>query len=91
MTKPRGVQWLEQTTGQTLERLPLSGDGARHLSLRVPDELYRQLEQLAAARGESVSHTARRLIADGIAAAEHPDRGAIDTAIAVLERLRRSS
>jgi hypothetical protein len=39
---------------------------SRHLSARVPHPLYAQLEQLANARGETVSQVARTLIIDGL-------------------------
>jgi hypothetical protein len=90
MNKPRGVEWLERETGQQLERQNLSGDEARHLSLRIPASLFGELEQLAAQRNETISQTARRLLADGLARIDDPDREAIDTAIAALEKLRRS-
>jgi hypothetical protein len=47
-------------------------------------------DAIAAERDESVSQTARRLLADGVARTLNPDREAIDTAIAALERLRQS-
>jgi len=89
MSKPRGVEWLERETGEKLERQALSGDEGRHLSLRVPGELFGRLEQLAAQRNETISQTARRLLADGLGRIDDPDREAIDTAIAALEQLRR--
>ena len=92
MSKPRGVGWLERETGQKLERqAPLSGDEGRHLSLRVPADLLGRLEQLAVQRNETISQTARRLLADGLGRIDDPDREAIDTAIAALEKLRRVS
>lgn len=90
MTKPRGVRWLEQETGQRLERESVSGDEGRHLSLRVANRLHEQLVALAAERNESVSQTARRLLDEGLARRGDPDREALDVAIAALERLRRS-
>ncbi len=90
VSKPRGVQWLEGATGQKLERVGVSGDGGRHLSLRISNELFEQLDAIAAERDESVSQTARRLLSDGVARTVNPDREALDTAIAALERLRRS-
>lgn len=90
MNKPRGVQWLEGATGQKLEREGVSGESGRHLSLRVPIELFEQLDAIAAERSESVSQTARRLLSEGVDRTLNPDREAIDTAIAALERLRRS-
>lgn len=90
MSKPRGVEWLEGATRQKLERVAVSGDGGRHLSLRISNDLFEQLDAIAAERDESVSQTARRLLAEGVARTVNPDREAIDTAIAALERLRRS-
>ena len=87
MTKPRGVEWLEEQTGQTLEKGHLASEG-RHLSLRVSRDLSVRLERYAADRGESVSQAARRLIGDGLEAADNPDRRAIDAAISVLENMR---
>jgi predicted DNA-binding protein len=90
MTKPRGVEWLEEQTGQRLDREAPGAEG-RHLSLRIPTRLYDELERLATERSETVSQTARRLLTDGIAHVNDPDREAIDTAIAALEKLRRST
>lgn len=88
MSKPRGIKWLEEQTGEELlqHRAPLSE--GKHLSLRVPSELANALEAYAAEHGESVSQVARRLISDGLARLEHPDREAIDNAIALLESVR---
>ena len=90
MSKPRGIEWLEHETGQKLGRQALSGAEGRHLSLRVPAELLGRLEELAAQRNETISQTARRLLADGVDRIDDPDRAAIDTAIAALEKLRRT-
>jgi len=91
MSKPRGVKWLEDQTGQRLDRTARSSEEGRHLSLRIPTSLYDQLERLAAQRSETVSQAARRLLTEGIAHVNDPDREAIDTAIAALERLRSST
>ena len=88
MNKPRGVRWLEEETGQTLDRSPAPTAPGTHLSVRLPGPMLAQLEQLAASRGESVSQVARRLIADGIARTEVPERDALDSAIAALEKIR---
>ncbi len=88
MTKSRGIEWLESETGQSLERVPLSGDDGRHLSLRIPVVLFDQLERLAAQRDETVSQVARRLLGEGVARITNPDRAALDTAIEILERAR---
>lgn len=60
MSKPRGILWLEEQTGQTLEppeETPSATKG-RHVSIRVSDELHSQLEAAAAINSESVSQTA---------------------------------
>lgn len=62
------------------------GSTSRHVSMRVPVELYERLEQLAHGGHESVSQCARRLLADGL---EAPDRDAIDDAISALLLVRR--
>ncbi|MBI2169567.1 MAG: ribbon-helix-helix protein, CopG family [Actinobacteria bacterium] len=88
MTKPRGIQWLEEQTGETLD--PPGGPipEGKHLSVRLTGDLVSQLEEHAAARGESISQVARRLIKDGLDRATNPDRDAIDQAIAVLEAVK---
>jgi hypothetical protein len=58
---------------------------SRHISIRIPGATYRLLEAHARERDETVSQTARRLLADGLAPA---DRDAIDAAIAALQRAR---
>ena len=89
MSKPRGVKWLEEQTGERLDRKEAVSE-SRHLSLRISTSMYDELERLAAERAETVSRTARRLLDDGIAHVNNPNREAIDVAIAALERLRRS-
>ena len=59
---------------------------SRHVSMRVPVELYERLEGLADNSNESVSQCARRLLTDGL---EAPDRYAIDAAISALLLMRR--
>ena len=89
MSKPRGILWLEEQTGQTLdmpETMPPAPKG-RHVSIRVPDELYAQLETAAAASSESVSQTARRLLAEGLTQRTDTET-AIDAAIAALTEAR---
>ena len=51
---------------------PVVGDDGRHLSLRIPASLFTHLEQMAVEHGESISHVARRLLADGVARAANP-------------------
>ncbi|MGH9243933.1 MAG: hypothetical protein ACRD29_06390 [Acidimicrobiales bacterium] len=88
MTKPRGVKWLEDQTGETLDKSSPSTEAGRHLSVCLPGPLVSQLEALASQRGEALSQVTRRLVADGLARASNPDREALDTAIAALEQLR---
>ena len=86
MTKPRGITWLEEQTEQQLDR-PSLPPKSRHVSIRVPDELFDQLERLATQRGESVSQCARRLLLDGLTDEREPTL-AIDEAISALQRAR---
>lgn len=86
MTKPRGIAWLEDQTGQQLDQ-PSSQAKSRHVSIRVPDELFVQLERLAALRNESVSQCARRLLVDGLVDQRQPAT-VIDDAITALQRAR---
>ena len=87
MSKSRTTQWLEEQTGQSLDPLPNS-EAMRHLSLRLPLDLHKQLETLAANNGESISQVARRLLERGIEGHSNPNRQAIDQAIATLEHFR---
>jgi hypothetical protein len=68
MTKPRGIAWLEQQTGQALDR-PASSAGAsqdRHFSVRLSADLADGLAALAAEDGVTMSHYLRRLVADAV-------------------------
>lgn len=85
MKKSKTILWLEEQTGQTLEtpeNLPPSPKD-RHVSIRVSDELYAQLESAAAMNSESVSQTARRILSDGLTQRSDTET-AIDNAIAAL-------
>ncbi len=62
----------------------------RHISIRVPGELFDALEALAATNDETVSHAARRLLSDGTGPRGNSS-GGLDDAIAILQRLRRSA
>ena len=88
MTKSRVIEWLEQETGETLGPPGSPPPDGKHLSVRVSGELVRELEEYAAARGQSISQVARRLIRDGLDRTKDPDRDAIDQAIAVLEAVK---
>jgi hypothetical protein len=86
MTKPQLIDWLEGETGQQLD-LVAAPAKSRHVSIRVPVELFALLEAEAAARGETVSESTRRLLEDGLVRRPGP-AVAIDEAIASLQRLR---
>jgi predicted transcriptional regulator len=88
MTKPQGIQWLEEQTGETLDPPRTPPSEGKHLSVRLSGDLVKELEEYAAARGESVSQVARRLIKDGLDRTSDPDQDAIDQAIAVLEAVK---
>lgn len=89
MKKSKTILWLEEQTGQSLdlpETMPPAPKG-RHVSIRVSDELYAQLEASAGTNSESVSQTARRLLADGLTQRSDTET-AIDDAIAALTKAR---
>ncbi len=83
MSRPQLIEWLEGETGQQLERPAAAAPKSRHVSIRVPEELFRQLEVVAATRNETVSQTARRMLLDGLSAPSSTEE-AIDSAIASL-------
>jgi antitoxin (DNA-binding transcriptional repressor) of toxin-antitoxin stability system/predicted DNA-binding protein len=58
---------------------------SRHISMRLPAELYERLESIAEGSGESISQSVRRLLTDALAA---PDSNTIDDAIATLQLVR---
>ena len=89
MKKSKTILWLEEQTGQTLdmpETMPPAPKG-RHVSIRVSDELDAQLEAAAASSSESVSQTARRLLAEGLTERSDTET-AIDDAIAALTQVK---
>lgn len=63
----------------------VADEPSRHLSLRLPTELYRRLEAFAVDGNESVSRAARRLLSDGL---EPPGHQAIDQAISTMLLVR---
>jgi predicted transcriptional regulator len=93
MSRPQLIEWLESETGQRLERPATAAPKSRHVSIRVPEELFRRLEVVAATGDETVSQTARRMLLDGLSAPSSTEE-AIDAAIASLlaarERLGKS-
>jgi predicted DNA-binding protein len=86
MTKPKLIDWLETETGQDLS--PTSPVGkTRHVSVRMPDDLYERLENAARQDGATVSEFARRLLEVGLTPPDAP-AAAIDEAIDALRRAR---
>jgi hypothetical protein len=66
MVKPKAIQWLEEQTGQTIEReAPTSRE--RHLSVRVTADMLAVLEEMAAERSVTVSQVVRELVAAAVA------------------------
>lgn len=88
MTKARGITWLEEQTGERLDRPVDPPPAGRHLSIRVPAALLDELEDLGREQGETVSQAARRLLAESLRRRQEPDQAAIDAAIATLEGIR---
>ena len=89
MSKPKLQQWLEEQTGQDLSpEWDATSPQTRHVSLRVPIELYERLESQAYARKESVSRYARQLLTDGLNASGQNDLQSVDRAIVLLRQLR---
>jgi predicted DNA-binding ribbon-helix-helix protein len=67
MAKPKAIQWLEETTGQTIDYRPEASVGHdRHLSVRLTGELATGLDAMAAERGLTVSHLVRELLAEAV-------------------------
>ena len=89
MSRPQLIEWLESETGQQIERPAAAAPKSRHVSIRVPEELFRQLEVVASTRNETVSQTARRMLLDGLAAPSSTEE-AIDSAISSLLGVRPS-
>lgn len=63
-----------------------AGGRTRHVSIRVPHDLYQRLERCADDQDETVSQAARRILSEGLAP---PGRDAIDDAISALLTVRR--
>lgn len=87
MSRPQLIEWLESETGQVLDRPDESVPKSRHVSIRVPEVLFAQLEIAAAQRDETVSQAARRILLAGLAAPGEP-LDAIDAAIDSLVKVR---
>ena len=85
MSRPQRIEWLEDETGERLERQrPLRGSRARVDP--GTEELFRRLRS-SPRRDETVSQTARRMLLDGLAAPSSTEE-AIDAAIASLLEAR---
>lgn len=68
--KSRGLRWLEETTGQSLDPVePFEGPGY-HVSTRVPAEVGARLEQEARRRGQTVPQFVGELIEAALAGTE---------------------
>ena len=85
--KPRLIQWLEDKTGEPIEPIDPNAPKSRHVSIRIPDDLYKRIEVLARANGQNVSRCARRILEAGVASEGGPASD-IDDAIATLQRVR---
>jgi len=94
MSRPQLIEWLESETGQRIDRPSAEASKSRHVSIRVPEQLYLQLEVVASQRNETVSQTARRMLLDGLTQPSSTE-GAIDAAISSLlaarDRLNQST
>ena len=93
MAKPRGMQWLEDQTGQRLDHESRTGAQDRHLSVRLSDDLANGLDAMAAERGVSVSHLVRELLSDVVAqrdvVAALDERALADRLVSDAAELRR--
>lgn len=67
MVKPKGIQWLEDQTGEDLGYARDAVVQDRHLSVRLGDDLANGLDAMAAERGVTVSHLVRELLTQIVA------------------------
>jgi len=86
MSKPRGLSWLEEQTGQELpyDESSEPSPRGRHLSVRLDGDLAAAVEALAATRGLLLSEYVRRLL---VAAVEHERSSRAADADALLQRM----
>jgi hypothetical protein len=68
MGKPRGIEWLEQQTGQRIDVPESKAPHERHLSVRLSDDLADALEDWAREERVSMSHLVRDLLIDSLRA-----------------------
>ena len=66
MSKPRGLQWLEDQTGEEIPYTTEPAARGRHLSVRVDGPLGARIEAAAAARGLAVSEYVREALAAAV-------------------------
>lgn len=68
MAKPRGIQWLEEQTGASID-VPATqaAEQDHHLSVRVGSELAAGLEAIAVERGLTVSQLVREILREAVA------------------------
>jgi len=83
MSRPQLIEWLESETGQCIDRPPTEVPKSRHVSIRVPEQMFLGLEVVASQRNETVSQTARRMLLDGLTQPSSTE-GAIDAAVSSL-------
>jgi predicted transcriptional regulator len=67
MSKPKGIQWLEEQTGARLDYEHRTVAQERHLSVRLSDDLANGLDSMAAERSVTVSHLVRDLLTEVLA------------------------
>ncbi len=68
MAKPRGIQWLEEQTGASIDvQAAQTSDQDRHLSVRVGHELAAALEAIAGERGLILSQLVREILRESVA------------------------
>lgn len=93
MSKPKGIAWLEQQTGESIEVAPSVAGADRHLSVRVPVDLASGLEMIAAERGLTVSQVVRSLIEEAVlqrrSVAGLDGRALVERLAADVEEVRR--
>jgi predicted DNA-binding protein len=75
--KPRALSWIEEQTGAEIPYEPSKpADSTKHLSVRLPANEAARLEQMAAARGVTLSQLVRNILTS--AADEHTEITTLD-------------
>ena len=62
MTKPKAIQWLESSTGKTIDYPAERSAQDRHLSVRLSGDLASGIDRLAAERDQTPSQLVRDLL-----------------------------